>query len=392
VKKWVWVVVIASLICAVFIIPPSIATANSELDKINRELRELKRQKAQAQAKARETQQQLRRIQAKKNETAKDIKTLLRQIDDSKVRMSTLQKQIKVIESDLEESFTRLEKAKLRVYEQDQMLKKRLRVLYMNGTVSYLEVILNAADFSQFLDRYSQLSSLIEQDKDLLAKTQSERDLVAQQRKKIQGQLASLNNKYFEVEDLKDSLQVQEVQKEQLIKEIVVKEERLEEVSEEQEQAVVELARKESALLREKNKYEFKYKGGKMSWPVPSVQRITSYFGYRSDPFSGRKKMHKGIDIGAPAGTAIIAAEQGVVVVASWNSGYGNTVIIDHGKDVQTWYAHIRNGGIKVRRGQQVNRGDKIAEVGTTGQSTGNHLHFEVRLNGTAVNPLGYVR
>ncbi len=391
-KKWVWVVVIASLICAVFIIPPSIATANSELDKINRELRELKRQKAQAQAKARETQQQLRRIQAKKNETAKDIKTLLRQIDDSKVRMSTLQKQIKVIESDLEESFTRLEKAKLRVYEQDQMLKKRLRVLYMNGTVSYLEVILNAADFSQFLDRYSQLSSLIEQDKDLLAKTQSERDLVAQQRKKIQGQLASLNNKYFEVEDLKDSLQVQEVQKEQLIKEIVVKEERLEEVSEEQEQAVVELARKESALLREKNKYEFKYKGGKMSWPVPSVQRITSYFGYRSDPFSGRKKMHKGIDIGAPAGTAIIAAEQGVVVVASWNSGYGNTVIIDHGKDVQTWYAHIRNGGIKVRRGQQVNRGDKIAEVGTTGQSTGNHLHFEVRLNGTAVNPLGYVR
>jgi murein DD-endopeptidase MepM/ murein hydrolase activator NlpD len=392
VKKWVWVVVIASLICAVFIIPPSTATANSELDKINRELRELKRQKAQAQAKARETQQQLRRIQAKKNETAKDIKTLLRQIDDSKVRMSTLQKQIKVIESDLEESFTRLEKAKLRVYEQDQMLKKRLRVLYMNGTVSYLEVILNAADFSQFLDRYSQLSSLIEQDKDLLAKTQSERDLVAQQRKKIQGQLASLNNKYFEVEDLKDSLQVQEVQKEQLIKEIVVKEERLEEVSEEQEQAVVELARKESALLREKNKYEFKYKGGKMSWPVPSVQRITSYFGYRSDPFSGRKKMHKGIDIGAPAGTAIIAAEQGVVVVASWNSGYGNTVIIDHGKDVQTWYAHIRNGGIKVRRGQQVNRGDKIAEVGTTGQSTGNHLHFEVRLNGTAVNPLGYVR
>jgi murein DD-endopeptidase MepM/ murein hydrolase activator NlpD len=392
VKKWVWVVVIASLICAVFIIPPSTATANSELDKINRELRELKRQKAQAQAKARETQQQLRRIQAKKNETAKDIKTLLRQIDDSKVRMSTLQKQIKVIESDLEESFTRLEKAKLRVYEQDQMLKKRLRVLYMNGTVSYLEVILNAADFSQFLDRYSQLSSLIEQDKDLLAKTQSERDLVAQQRKKIQGQLASLNNKYFEVEDLKDSLQVQEVQKEQLIKEIVVKEERLEEVSEEQEQAVVELARKESALLREKNKYEFKYKGGKMSWPVPSVQRITSYFGYRSDPFSGRKKMHKGIDIGAPAGTAIIAAEQGVVVVASWNSGYGNTVIIDHGKDVQTWYAHIRNGGIKVRKGQQVNRGDKIAEVGTTGQSTGNHLHFEVRLNGTAVNPLGYVR
>ncbi len=391
-KKWVWVVVIASLICAVFIIPPSTATANSELDKINRELRELKRQKAQAQAKARETQQQLRRIQAKKNETAKDIKTLLRQIDDSKVRMSTLQKQIKVIESDLEESFTRLEKAKLRVYEQDQMLKKRLRVLYMNGTVSYLEVILNAADFSQFLDRYSQLSSLIEQDKDLLAKTQSERDLVAQQRKKIQGQLASLNNKYFEVEDLKDSLQVQEVQKEQLIKEIVVKEERLEEVSEEQEQAVVELARKESALLREKNKYEFKYKGGKMSWPVPSVQRITSYFGYRSDPFSGRKKMHKGIDIGAPAGTAIIAAEQGVVVVASWNSGYGNTVIIDHGKDVQTWYAHIRNGGIKVRKGQQVNRGDKIAEVGTTGQSTGNHLHFEVRLNGTAVNPLGYVR
>jgi murein DD-endopeptidase MepM/ murein hydrolase activator NlpD len=392
VKKWVWVVVIASLICAVFVIPPSTANANADLDKINRELQALKKQKAEAQAKARQTQRELRRIQAQKFETAKDIKTLLRQIDDSKVRMGSLQKQIKVINSDLEESITRLEKAKLRVYAQDQMLKKRLRVLYMNGNISYLEVVLNAADFSQLLDRYSQLSALVEQDKDLLMKTRQERDSVVNQKKKIESQLASLNNKYFEVEDLKETLQVQELQKEKMIKQIVVQEARLEEISEEQERAVVNLARKESALLREKNKYEFKYKGGKMSWPVPSVQRITSYFGYRSDPFSSRRKMHKGIDIGAPAGTTIVAAEQGVVVVASWNSGYGNTVIIDHGKDVQTWYAHIRNGGIKVRKGQQVNRGDKIAEVGTTGQSTGNHLHFEVRVNGNAVNPLGYVR
>jgi murein DD-endopeptidase MepM/ murein hydrolase activator NlpD len=391
-KKTILILLVAVTFSAIFLVYPSDVRANSDLNRINNELNALKQKKAEAQRKARETQRQLRNIQNRRQDTAKDIKSLLKQIEDSKYRLGSLQKQIKVMNSDLEEAITRLEKTSIRVYERDQQLKSRLRFMYTNGSVSYLEVLFNATDFSDFLDRYAQLSAILEQDKELLATSKREREAVIEQKKDIEKQLASLGNKYLAVEDLQESLVVQEQQKEEMIKDLVSKEARLEEISEEQEQAVVELARKESELLRQKNKYDFKYQGGKMAWPVPSVHRITSYFGLRRDPFTGRSKMHKGIDIGAPSGTTIVAAEQGVVVVASWTNGYGNTVIIDHGKNTQTWYAHIRNGGIKVSKGQQVDKGQKIAEVGTTGQSTGNHLHFEVRIGGNAVNPLSYVK
>ena len=112
----------------------------------------------------------------------------------------------------------------------------------------------------------------------------------------------------------------------------------------------------------------------------------------RMDPIKHVMKLHKGIDIPAPLGTSIVAAETGTVLIASWVNGYGNTVVLDHGGGLWTWYGHIRNGGIKVKEGQVVKRGEKIAEVGSTGDSTGNHLHFEVRIKQEAVNPLPYLK
>ncbi len=366
--------------------------ANSQLDQVNKELQDIKRQKADAERKARETLWQLKRVRSDKVVAARDMKTLLNQIDKANVRIVHLNKQIKIVNSDLEESITKLEKAQIRVVERDQMLKSRMRLMYTNGAVSYLEVLLNATDFADFLDRYTQLTSIVDQDKELLAASKRDRDLVVQQKNRIERKLTELSNMYLEVEDLKDVLVVKEKEKEVLVASLSKQENRLEEISEEQEQAVVQLARKESELIRKKNKIVFQYKGGKLAWPVPDSERLTSQFGMRSDPFSGRRKMHKGIDIAAPAGTDIVAAEYGVVVVAQWTSGYGNTVVIDHGDDFHTWYAHIRSGGIKVKSGQTVKRGQKIAEVGSTGNSTGNHLHFEVRRDGDAINPIHFLQ
>jgi murein DD-endopeptidase MepM/ murein hydrolase activator NlpD len=136
----------------------------------------------------------------------------------------------------------------------------------------------------------------------------------------------------------------------------------------------------------------FVYSGGKLAWPVPSRTAIGDGFGYRIDPIKHINKLHKGIDIPAPKGTTIVAAESGTVLIASQVNGYGNTVVIDHGGGLWTWYGHIRDGGIKVSEGQTVKRGQKIAEVGSTGDSTGNHLHFEVRVKQEAVNPLPYLK
>ncbi len=120
---------------------------------------------------------------------------------------------------------------------------------------------------------------------------------------------------------------------------------------------------------------------------------MTSPFGTRVDPLTGAPgAFHSGLDFGAPEGTAILAAESGTVIVAGWTNGFGNTVIIEHDNSTWTLYGHIRNGGLAVQKGDTVRRGQKVAEVGSTGRSTGNHLHFEVRKNGMAVDPTAYLK
>jgi murein DD-endopeptidase MepM/ murein hydrolase activator NlpD len=132
------------------------------------------------------------------------------------------------------------------------------------------------------------------------------------------------------------------------------------------------------------------YSGGVMGWPVPSSHNISSPFGPRVNPISGRTEIHTGIDIPAPSGSPIVASAAGKVIYAQWNSGgYGNMIGIDHGGGIATYYCHCSS--IVTSVGQTVSRGQLIGRVGTTGYSTGNHCHFEVRVNGVAKNPLSFL-
>ena len=131
------------------------------------------------------------------------------------------------------------------------------------------------------------------------------------------------------------------------------------------------------------------YIGGAMLWPVPGYTRLTSLYGMRVHPITGAYKLHTGIDISAPLGTSFIAAANGIVTKATYNTAYGNMVIIDHGGGVQTLYAH--GDEILVQLGQTVSAGTEVLKVGSTGYSTGPHAHFEIRINGQTVNPLNYL-
>ena len=133
-----------------------------------------------------------------------------------------------------------------------------------------------------------------------------------------------------------------------------------------------------------------KYTGGRFAWPVPGSQRITSYYGYRIHPVYKTKKFHTGIDVGAGYGLAIVAAGDGVVTMATTNGGYGKCVIINHGSGITTLYGHCST--LLVSVGDKVTKGQTIAKVGSTGVSTGPHLHFEVRVNGSTTDPLQYLK
>ena len=133
-----------------------------------------------------------------------------------------------------------------------------------------------------------------------------------------------------------------------------------------------------------------KYDGGVFAWPAPSYTRISDDYGNRTHPILGTQQFHNGIDMAAPGGSAILAAYDGKVVAAAYSGSMGNYIMIDHGDSLYTIYMHA--SALYVSKGQEVNRGDKIAAVGSTGRSTGNHLHFSVRLNGSYVSPWSYLR
>jgi murein DD-endopeptidase MepM/ murein hydrolase activator NlpD len=249
------------------------------------------------------------------------------------------------------------------------------------------------------LDRFDALQTILNSDKDILEAHKKDKALVEEKKAQVEMQLAEVQDLFHELELKQADLVKKEAEKEVLIasynKNLDEMSDTLEQlvvISEEQEKLLLELAAKVSKLNSEKKRIQNPYSGGKLGMPITGNYRITSNFGTRVHPITGQKHTHTGIDFAAPSGTAIYAAEAGVVIVSQAWSGYGNAIVIDHGNGLWTLYAHIRNGGLLVNVGDSVKKGSKIAEVGSTGNSTGPHLHFEVRKNEVAVNPGGYLK
>jgi murein DD-endopeptidase MepM/ murein hydrolase activator NlpD len=309
---------------------------------------------------------------------------------------------IAATEESLLQAGQELEEAKARIEERGELLDARVRLMYTNGFVSYLDVLLSATSFSDFLDRFDSLQSILAQDKAILEAHKADKELIEQKKADIETELAGLQELYSKKEDYYNLLVDKEKEKEVMIlryneqiEALDQRAEELEHISEENEKQLMELARKEKAAIEaeKKKKNTVYYTGGKLGMPIKDYKYVSSKFGPRTHPITGEKgKQHNGIDFAAPSGTDIFAAESGTVIVAQSMSGYGNTVIIDHGNGLWTLYGHIRKGGIKVKAGEVVKKGQKIAEVGSTGNSTGPHLHFEVRLNEKPVNPENYLR
>ncbi|MEW9702764.1 murein hydrolase activator EnvC [Paenibacillus sp. SI8] len=376
---------------------PYAGYAASATDKIDQQLSELKKKKSQVIQKGNDAQNQITKVQSEKEQVNKDLKTIMDQFNEASKKLTKLNNQIDQVSDELEENGKQLDEAEARVESRDQMLKSRLRLMYMNGFVSYMDVLMSATSFSDFLNRLEALKSIVNQDKAILDANKKDRDTVEQKTHETEQQLEQVKALFAEADAARQDLQAKEKQKEVKIASLDKQEKVLEEISEESDKQVTQIAKQEAELQAKKRaaskaKSPFTYSGGKLGYPLAVQAPITSDFVNRINPVTGRPENHKGIDLGAPKGTEIRAAENGSVIYASWMNGYGNYIILDHGNGLWTAYGHIMNDGIYVKVGDTVKRGQKIAGVGSTGQSTGNHLHFEVRIKEVPVDPKPYLR
>ncbi|MCZ8523584.1 murein hydrolase activator EnvC family protein [Paenibacillus caseinilyticus] len=415
-KSYVPLAIAAGLV-GTLIVPQS-GFAASETQRIQNELNQIRQQKNVYQKKQAETDKQIVQVQSEKAKTENDLDSLMGQIDSTNTKLNQLNNQIYTVKTSLEQNAIELDEAQVRIDTRDQLLKSRLRLMYMNGAVSYADVLLSSTSFSDFLDRLQALQSIVSQDKDILEANKRDHKVIVDKRVVIEGKLAEVKTLYGQVSEMKADLVEKEKEKEVRIASLNEQAEALEHISEEAEQQVIAAAaaesKKQQALYQEQQRVAkeaeaarkkngntkggvisapqaYTYAGGKFGYPLRGYVNKSSDFGSRQDPITGRTASHSGVDLPSPNGTDILAAEDGVVIMAQSYSGYGNTVIIDHGNGVWTLYGHIRNGGIAVDLGETVKKGQKIAEVGSTGRSTGNHLHFEVRINERTVDPKPYI-
>lgn len=387
-------------------ITPVVGSADQVSD-VQKEIDRIKKESQAAKGKISSLNQQIHSIQAQQQSTQEDIMSIDLKMNETQAKIEELNKQIETTTADLKEAAKQLQEAIARVQKRDKLLKTRVSAIYEAGDVSYIEVLLGSQDFSDFLERLDAVKSIVDQDVTILEDNKRDRDIIAEKKKQIEEQLKSLKAMQAEAQQLAAQLEAQKQERERILKELQAKEGELLEIKDEQEKASLELVNQLQQKIEEQRRAEEEarrassssdagswsppvHSGGQFVQPVNGP--ITSPFGYRVHPILHTRKFHDGTDFGAPQGTPIHAAADGVVASTGYMNGYGNTVVIYHGNGLSTLYAHIRHGGIVVSEGQSVRAGQKIAEVGSTGRSTGPHLHFTVINNGRKVDPMSYLR
>lgn len=281
-----------------------------------------------------------------------------------------------------------LEAANKKAQEQQNILQSRLKAYYKNGDITYLDIIFGSASLTELISRVNIVKRVVGYDKDIFDEAQKIAKEIEEKKVQLQNAKAEIDQAKRLYEDTKQQQVAAKEQKKGLMARLTQEQRKIEKEYEELEEQSYKITQQiQSAQGKTKST---PYSGGAMAWPSPNYYTVTSPFGMRFHPILKVNKMHTGIDINTPLGATIVAASDGKVINSSYISGYGNTVIIDHGGGISTLYGH--NSSLIVSNGQNVKKGQTIAKAGSTGNSTGPHCHFEVRVNGVPANPMSYLK
>lgn len=332
-----------------------------------------------------------------------DLETYVRELDGKLAgigeKIEELQKQIAQKKEEITQAKADLKKAQEVADRQYDDMKKRLRFLYQSSKGSgYLELLVSAGSFSDLLNQAEYVEQLSAYDSQKLEEYRQSVEYMKLCKQTLEEEEEVLASAQASLEQEQKAVDTLIGQKEQEIAafqgDINNKEAALKEYEADVAEQNATIAALEKAVAADKAKLEeqnrIKYDGGMFQMPCPGYKRVSSDYGTRMHPTLGVQKFHNGVDFAAASGTPILAAYSGNVVAASYNSSMGNYVMIDHGDGLYTIYMHASK--LYVSSGQSVSKGDQIAAVGSTGRSTGPHLHFSVRLNGNYVSPWGYLK
>lgn len=426
--------ILCLLMASLLLITSALFSFAEEVDEVQDQLKEVEEEKQAIEA-------QIEENQMEESEIIEKIEEIEMKIIEGETEIESIESNITQVLEDIEISEQELADAKMSMGDKNDLLSLRVATMYRKGNISYIEILLGSKNFSDLLSNMDMIRKIADHDVQLIEEleeqvalvaekqevleTQKEQLLVYQQdvenrvetlqvsrgtqkllRQEIQSTIAGMEEKLAEWEDESQFLEgkIQRIEKE--IQERIEAERRARQEAEEArleaerkakeaaEQAAEEKAKQESEKAAEEEDEEEPAEeesvedkedpvvapGGNRSWPVPGYHRISSAYGYRTHPIFGDWRPHWGIDIPAPMGTPIVASLGGEVILSAYGPSYGNYVVIYHGEGISTLYAH--NSSNHVQAGDRVKQGQVIASIGSTGNSTGPHIHFEVRVNG----------
>lgn len=340
-------------------------------------------------------QRQAEEQQAKTNEASAKVESVserLRQIQEE-LRVATaeykeVKGQLDSVEDKISDNTELLQKTEADLKVKNKKLQQRVRDIYINGQISYVDVLFGAKDFADLMTRMDVLKRIIKHDYDLIMKVKEEKATVENTRAQLEKDKAEAEVLVTDAQAKKAKVEDKESEQQVLLDQAIYDRD----ISERMYEEIMAASQEVANMIRRSQMSSAGYSGapagaGGMIWPISGP--ITSEFGWRTHPIFGTARFHSGLDIGGDYGMPIYAAASGTVIYAGWISGYGNAVIIDHGGGVTTLYGH--NDSLNVSEGENVAQGQVIAMCGSTGNSTGPHCHFEVRENGEPVSPYGYL-
>ena len=431
-SKWMLRIMAIATTGALLITTPS-ALANT-LDDLKKEQKQLEQKKNNINSTILDTEGKIDQNVSKIDQILAQIKELDTKIINTESQISEVLNQIKLTTSEIEKLNASIKELERKIEERDELLKERIRAVQVSGgSVSYLDVLLGANSFIDFIDRFSAVNTLMDADRTILQEQADDKKQLEEQQASLEKKLQQQEDSKNELLSLKASLDGQKASKGSLVDQLEVEQAKLHEEKEvleteydeilnlsqetqnkivSEQKRIAEVARKAAEEKKRKEAAERKRQqaasGGSSStvipnvsagsWTKPASGRFTSGYGSRTHPIHGVVKTHYGIDIANSTGTPVISAADGVISYASPLSTYGNVIMVTHSIDGQTFtslYAHLSS--IKVGVGQVVSKGQIIGAIGTTGNSTGPHLHFEIHAGNwegmakNSVNPLRYI-